>query len=147
MNPTQPSLTLNEAMATEPIWLQGWVMTLVVVNLVSLLFVVTRREGGGLGIRTESVAIITAFLLAAALMGQIYEQVGYVRLLGLAHLVCWGPVWAWLLDRRRAIGTTSAFGKYIHVYLTVAGASLAIDLLDVVRYAIGDGELLNRWSQ
>ena len=146
MNPGKLPLSLNEAMATEPIWLQGWILVLVVVNLAALLFIVKRREDGGVGIRLESVAIVVAFLLAAAFMGRLYEQVGYVRLLGLAHLVCWGPVWTWLLTRRRVIGSASVFGKYIHAYLIVAGVSLAIDLLDVVRYIIGDGELLNRWS-
>ena len=88
MNPGKLSLSLNEAMATEPIWLQGWILVLVVVNLAALLFIVKRRKDGGVGIRLESVAIVVAFLLAAAFMGRLYEQVGYVRLLGLAHLVC-----------------------------------------------------------
>ena len=135
---------LNEAIATEPIWLQAWVMLLVVTNLAALLFAVG-REAGRWRIRAEPLAIVASFLAAALLMGWLYERVGYVRLLGLAHLVCWGPVWIWILLRRRAIGTSTRFGKYVHVYLAIAGASLAIDALDVVRYLAGDGELLHRW--
>lgn len=55
-------------------------------------------------------------------------------------------VWVWVLSRRRTIGTATLFGKYVHLYLLIAGASLLIDGVDVVRYLVGDGELLHRWS-
>jgi hypothetical protein len=136
---------LNEAIATEPTWLQLWVLVLVVTNLVALLFVVGRRDGR-FHVRYESIAILVSFFAAGAFMGWIYEQAGYVRLLGLAHLVFWTPAWVWILSRRRQIGTADLFGKYVHLYLGVAGLSLVIDAIDVVRYLVGDGELLNRWS-
>jgi hypothetical protein len=133
--------TLNDAIATEPAWLQGWIAVLVTVNLLAVLFAVTREEGRW-RVRAEPIAIVVAFLAAGVFMSWLYEQVGYVRLLGLAHLVFWGPVWAWLLMRRRRIGTGSWFGRYVHLYLLVAGISLAIDAVDVVRYLLGDGSLM-----
>ena len=137
--------TLNEAIGTEPAWLQAWVVLLVLTNLAALLFVVGRREGG-LRVRAEPIAILVSFFAAAVLMSWIYAEVGYVRLLGLAHIVFWGPVWLWLISRRKAIGTADLFGKYVHLYLGVAGVSLVIDVIDVVRYLLGNGELLHRWS-
>ncbi len=136
--------TLNDAIATEPLWLQAWVAVLVVTHLAALLFAVGRRDGRWF-VRPEAVAIVVSFGAAGLFMGWLYEQVGYVRLLGLAHLVCWGPAWLWILSRRRAIGTNSLFGKYVLVYLAVAGVSLVIDAVDVVRHLVGDGELLHRW--
>ena len=138
-NPPMPA-TLNEAIATEPMWLQAWVGVLIAVNLAALVFVVRRSEGH-FRIRREPVAIVVAFFAAAAFMGWLYDQVGYVRLLGLAHILFWGPVWAWLLSKRREIGTESLYGKYVHAYLGVAGLSLVIDGIDVVRYLAGDGDL------
>jgi len=137
--------TLNEAIATEPMWLQAWVLLLVVANLAALLFVV-RRGNEGLRLRAEPIAILVSFLAAGAFMSWLYAEVGYVRLLGLAHIVFWGPVWLWIASRRKAIGSGDLFGKYIHSYLGIAGASLVIDVIDVVRYLLGDGELLQRWS-
>lgn len=137
--------TLNDAIATEPLWLQAWVLALVVVNLAAVLFV-AHRDGGRWRVRAEPVAILASFVAAGVFMGWLYEQVGYVRLLGLAHLVFWGPVWVWILSRRRAIGASTRFGQYVHVYLVVAGASLVIDAIDVARHLLGDGELLHRWS-
>jgi len=145
MNASDLPATLNDAIATEPFWLQAWVMLLVVTNLAALLFVVGRREGRWFA-RPVPIAIVVSFVAAALFMGWLYEQVGYVRLLGLAHLVCWGPAWLWILSRRRAIGTSTLFGKYVHFYLVIAGASLLIDGVDVARYLLGDGELLGRWG-
>jgi len=121
-------------------------MVLVVTHLAAILFIVRRRPEGGVAVRPEPVAIVLSFLAAGIFMGWLYEQVGYVRLLGLPHLVFWGPVWGWVLTRRRAVGARSLFGKYVHVYLFVAGTSLLIDLIDVIRYLLGDGDLLHRWG-
>jgi hypothetical protein len=34
----------------------------------------------------------------------------------------------------------------VHAYLVIAGLSLVIDAIDFVRYLVGDGALLHRWS-
>ena len=36
----------------------------------------------------------------------------------------------------------SLFSKYIHAYLIIAGISLVIDAVDVIRYLLGDGQLV-----
>ncbi len=140
MEPAAVPATLNEAMAAGPAWLRAWILVLVVTNLVALLFVVGRRDGA-FRVRVEPIAILVSFFAAGMFMTWIYGQGGYVRLLGLAHLVFWGPVWVWVLSRRKVIGTADFFGKYVHLYLGVAGVSLVIDVIDVIRYLLGDGEL------
>jgi hypothetical protein len=137
--------TLNAAMATEPFWLKSWLFVLVGVHFASLLFFVHRADARW-KLRPEPIAVFASFLLAGLLMNWIYAQVGYVRLLGLAHLVAWTPAYVWVLTRRRAIGSDSWFGRWVHAYLAVAGISLAIDAIDVVRHLLGDGALLHRWS-
>lgn len=137
--------TLGDAIATEPAWLQAWVMVLVVTNLAGVFFAVG-KDIDGWKVRAEPIAIVFAFFVAAAIMNWIYGEYGYVRLLGLAHLVAWLPVYGWIVTRRSEIGFENLFGKYIHTYLVVAGVSLVIDFIDVVRYMIGDGDLFNRWA-
>lgn len=137
--------SLGDAIATEPVWLQAWVLTLVLTHLIAIVFVVT-REHGNWRMRLEPIAILASFVIAGAFMSWLYEAVGYVRLLGVAHLVFWTPAFVWIFVRRRAVGTHSIFGKYLLVYLAIAGVSLVVDVVDVVRYLIGDGELLNRWA-
>jgi hypothetical protein len=137
--------TLNEAIFSEPLWLQVWVMLLVIANIAAIPFVLTKVEGAW-KLRKECLAIIASFVVAAILMDWMYNTFGYVRLLGMAHLVAWTPTFVYVLLRRKELGISTAFGKYVHFYLVVAGLSLGIDFLDVVRYLLGDGELYLRWA-
>ena len=144
MEPTMPA-TLGEAMGTEPAWLQAWVVVLGAVHLPAVAFVVG-REAGRWRVRPEPISVLVGFAATALGMDWLYGQVGYVRLLGLAHLIGWTPAYVWVLSRRRTIGGGSLFSKWVSGYLIIAGTSLVIDLVDVVRYLFGDGELLHRWG-
>jgi len=138
--------TLTDAMALEPVWIRAWLTVLVSVHFAALLFIV-HLDPGAWRIRLEPIAILASFFAAGVLMNAVYAQVGYTRLLGVAHIVFWSPVYVWILRRRRAIGARSLFGKYLHVYLLVAGVSLLIDAIDVVRYFTGDDQsILHRWG-
>ncbi len=129
--------SLNAAIATEPMWLQAWVGMLVVANLGALAFVVTKQSGSWRP-RKEAIAILVSFFAAAALMTWLYDRVGYVRLLGLAHLLFWGPVFLWLILRYRKGEFSSPFSKYLAFYFLIAGISLVVDSIDVLRYVLGD---------
>jgi len=48
-------------------------------------------------------------------------------------------VWVWR-TRNREAGTV--YAKYLLVYLVIAGLSLVIDAVDVVRWLVGDGSLV-----
>jgi hypothetical protein len=137
MGPEIPA-TLNDAIAAQSGWLQAWVMTLVVTHLLAVAFIVQRTPEGW-RVRFESVAILVSFFAAAVFMSWLYTRVGYVRLLGVAHLVFWTPAYVWVLSRRRAIGVEGLYGKYLLLYLVVAGTSLVIDVIDLVRYLLGEG--------
>lgn len=145
MENTSIPATLAEAILTEPLWLQLWLMLLVMANLAAIAFLPDRREAGW-QVRKESLAIIVSFIAAAIIMDWMYASYGYVRLLGLAHIVAWTPAYVFVLMQRKRLGLSTWFGKYIHVYLIVAGLSLVVDAADVVRYLLGDGELYLRWS-
>ena len=140
MNGATEPASLGGALLAEPFWLQGWVLLLVVVHLLAIVFVVG-REDGARRVRAEPVAILASFLVAAILMQWLFQQYGYVRLLGLAHLLGWTPVYVWVLLRRRRIGLATLHGRWIHAYLLIAGLSLIIDAVDVVRWLLGDGAL------
>lgn len=145
LDPSMPP-TLADAIATEPLWLKVWVTFLGVVQVVGVVFV-AHREHGRWRLRPEPFVVLASLAAAAAFMEWLYAQVGYVRLLGLGHLVCWTPVYVWMLSRRRDLVGGTWFGRWVIAYLVVVGLSLAIDLIDVVRHLLGDGELLYRWGR
>ncbi len=133
---TEIPASLGDAIALQPIWLQAWVMLLVVTHVLALAFI-PRRGADGWGVRGEPIAIFASFLAAGLAMSWLYGELGYVRLLGAAHLVFWTPAYVWVASRRKAIGTDTLFGKYVVLYLVIAGISLVIDVVDLVRYLVG----------
>lgn len=130
--------SLGEAIMQQPAWLVAWVGLLVITNLASVLFIARREAGGGWGVRWSALAILGAFIGAATFMEYLYGQYGYVRLLGLAHIVFWTPVYVWILTRRREMAPAgSLFAKYLAAYLVINGISLVVDVADVTRHVAG----------
>ena len=123
--------------ATQPAWLLAYLTVLVAANLGAVFFV-GQKQTQGWRPRWGAIAIVVSFLLAGELMEYMYQQLGYVRLLGLAHIVCWGPVYAWIFIRREELVKAAYFGKFVMFYLVMAGISLTIDVIDVARYLLGE---------
>ena len=138
--------TLGEAILTEPIWLLSWLFLLVGTHFLSLVFMVYKDEQG-FRFRWEPLGILGSFFLAGAIMDVIYQEFGYVRLLGLAHIIGWAPIYIYFLVKRKGIGFKTLWGKYVHLYLLIAGISLVVDALDTVRYLVGDdASIYLRWQ-
>ena len=138
--------TLGEAISTEPTWLVSWLVLLVGTQFLSIALVIYKDEQG-FRFRWEPLAIIGCFLLAGAIMEAMYARMGYVRFLGLAHIIGWAPIYIYLVIKRKGIGFVTLWGKYVHLYLLIAGISLVIDTVDVVRYLVGDdASLYLRWG-
>ena len=89
-------------------------------------------------------------LTLAALMGSfvvmtvIFSKFGFVRLLGLGHVLFWTPLCIWLLARVQDGQYDSASGLKTWVYcvLVVNILSLLIDYADVFRYLRGERSVL-----
>ena len=134
----QPYENLNAAIsATQPGWLLAYLTVLVAANLGAVFFIAKRTDKGWRP-RFEAIAIIVAFLLAGNFMDYLYAQFGYVRLLGLAHIVFWTPVYAWIFIHRKDYAATPYFAKFVVFYLVMGGISLFIDTIDVARYLLGE---------
>ena len=127
----------DAVMATQPGWLLAYLMVLTAANLGTVLFI-AKNTPQGWRPRYEAIAIVVAFLLAGEFMEYLYQQYGYVRLLGLAHIVCWTPVYAWIFTHRNDYEATPYFSKFVLFYLVMAGISLTIDVIDVARYMLGE---------
>ena len=123
--------------ATQPAWLLAYLMVLVAANLGAVFFI-AKKTPQGWRPRYEALAIVAAFLLAGEFMEYLYQQYGYVRLLGLAHIVFWTPVYAWIFTHRKDYAAYPYFSKFVPFYLVMAGISLTIDVIDLLRYALGE---------
>lgn len=111
-----------------------WIGLLVVANmLVPLVFV------GSL----EAKVVLAAFMAGAVIQLAIFVRLGFVRLLGLGHIL-WIPLVIWAVGRLEVVGTGSVFGIWLAALIALNATSLVIDFVDVVRYLLGDREATYR---
>ncbi|NIS87965.1 MAG: hypothetical protein GWM98_27365 [Nitrospinaceae bacterium] len=111
-----------------------WVMLLGGVNMVGGLVYITTLEGQ---------LALAGLMLAFMIMWAIYIKKGFVRLLGLGHLIAWPPLMVWYFNVIALKNPEGAFKYWLISVLTVNGVSLVIDLVDVVRYSMGENQPMN----
>ena len=111
-----------------PLW-QVWVLMLLLVNgIAPLAFLET----------IEAKVVLVTFLFAAIVQMTMFRIFGFVRLLGLGHILPWAPMVVWLWTRLPPTGAAGAFGKWLLLVIALDTLSLVIDFVDVVRYIAGD---------
>jgi hypothetical protein len=109
----------------KPWW--AWIALLGVVNMSAVFFLDT----------LEGKLVLGAIIAGAVFQLSIFAWKGYVRLLGIGHIL-WLPLVLWLGSRIGEIGTDTAFGKWVLAVIVIDGVSLVIDVVDVGRYLAGE---------
>ncbi len=103
-----------------------WVGLLMLLNGVAPLLFIASIEGQ---------VVLLTLLLSAGTMMALFERKGFVRLLGLGHIY-WLPLILWLASRLS--GSESPMTEWLLAVIACNSVSLAIDAVDVVRYALGE---------
>lgn len=137
---------MMQEIAQQPVWLQIWIYWLILVNTASIVFV---------GRRVEARWVLAAWIGNLAFMAYLYDTMGYVRLLGLSHVVLWTPLLVYLYRRHQnerqvreqdadepvpVAKETKGLARIARAWLFVLFftnlTSLAVDYVDVARYFI-----------
>jgi hypothetical protein len=121
------AFTRGMAALAWPWWL--WVGLLGTVNMVVPLFFLGS---------VEARVVLAAILLGVVTQMLIISRLGFVRLLGLGHIVAWVPMLLWLVPRLTNLDAGTPFGRWLFAVVALDLASLAIDFVDVARYLAGD---------
>jgi hypothetical protein len=87
----------------------------------------------------EAKVVLAVFMAGAMFMMAIFAAKGFVRLLGIGHIL-WVPMVPWLWTRLDQAGPDSALGYWIMSVMIINSLSLIIDAVDVVRYLKGERE-------
>ena len=88
--------------------------------------------------RIAGVVAIIAGLLSFFAITWMYEQLGYVKLLGLPHVLFYTPVVIYFISRLRS-GLLPKYAAWImSASLIIILISLAFDYTDVARYFLGE---------
>ena len=126
-------MSLSEAITTQALWIQIWVGWLALINiatLAALLWQPTSRRHG----------LVTGAIFAAnyLFMNWLYAQFGYARILGLSHVILWGPLMAYLIVALRGTTITGWVRPMTYGFVFSMSVSLAFDILDVARWLMGE---------
>lgn len=126
-------MTLEEAIATQPQWVQIWVNVLFLGAFVLPLALLIWKPSRLAGLMT-----VAASVLAAAGVYWIYGRLGYVRLLGLPHIVFWTPLVFWLWRQQARPDMPAWPRRIILAVCAVITVSLVFDYADAARYLLGE---------
>jgi hypothetical protein len=126
-------MTLTEAIALQPAWVGIWLNVLLGGAFVLPLTLFIWR-------RTR---IVAAVILAANVFGALgvewmYSQMGYVKLLGLPHILFWTPLAIYLVTKITEAGMPVWPRRIMMLVLATIVISLAFDYADAIRYFLGN---------
>ncbi len=116
--------------AAGPAWVEAWVYFMGVVFFLAVPFAFVRVEARW--------ALVVMALSLPAMLG-LYATVGFVRLLGVVHVVLWTPLAFYLWRQRDAWRMRETLaGKWVALLFVTIVVSLAFDYADVIRYLAGE---------
>ena len=126
-------MSFEEAIATQPMWVQLWINWMGIAILgtfVALLFSKSTRR--------DSLIILATTAAVFFAMMWLYQQVGYVRLLGIVHVIIWTPLAIYFWQRLKNPAIVTPFRQIIWLFLATIIVSLMFDYADVTRYILGE---------
>ncbi len=107
---------------------RAWVGALLAANLAAPLFFLETIEAR---------LVLAALFIGAAIQMIIFKRKGWVRLLGLGH-VLWLAMVPWLVMRLDWAALDTPFSQWMLAVIALNAASLVIDIVDVFRYFAGE---------
>lgn len=113
-----------------------WAAYLVSINMVAIVFIDT----------IYGQVVLGTLILASIILNRIYSKFGYVRLLGIAHMV-WIPMLVWIGLSLPMLSMNWNLYVWLCVLTITNSISLIIDSVDVIRYVLGDRQPHYEWSK
>jgi riboflavin transporter FmnP len=126
-------MTLQEAIAQQPAWIGYWLKWLLFGAFILPLALLFWRQS-----RVAGIVAVAASLTGALGTNWLYNQMGYVKLLGLAHIIVWTPLAIYLVYQIRRADMPKWPRWIIGAVLVSILTSLAFDYTDALRYLLGE---------
>jgi hypothetical protein len=133
-------MTLQEAIAQQPAWVGYWLIWLTFGGLVLPLALLIWQPS-----RVAAVLAFLANIAAAFAVQWIFDRLGYVKLLGLPHVLFLTPLVVYLIAQTRRPNMPDWPKRILFVVIATLLVSLAFDYTDVARYLLGERAPLVRF--
>jgi hypothetical protein len=88
--------------------------------------------------RLAALITVAASVIAGLGVSWIFDRLGYVKLLGLPHIILWTPLVLYLFGQIKRGDMPTWPRRIMMVVLAVSVVSLVFDYVDVVRYVLGE---------
>ncbi len=112
-----------------------WNVWLVGVNLACLYFIH----------HIEAQVVLATTLVSVLMQAVIHTKIGFVRLLGIAHLT-WVPMFAWIATRWSDIAAYPDLQTWLALLFATNAVSFIVDTSDVMRFARGERAPHYSWT-
>ncbi|KUJ78672.1 hypothetical protein [Ruegeria profundi] len=123
----------NLIVAQQPQWIQIWLNILSFGAFLLPISLLIWRQS-----RVASIITLISSTLAAAGVIFIFNQLGYVRLMGLGHIIPWTPLAFYLWYQQARADMPEPPRWIIRFILLTITISLVFDYADVARYLLGE---------
>jgi hypothetical protein len=111
------------------VWLY-WMSFAIIVTPVVLVF--------SKATRLDALIVLLTNIAMLIGMGWVYEQIGYVRLMGIVHVILWTPLFIYLVLRAKNGEMPLLCRLIIWMFAATLAVSLVFDYTDFVRWVLGE---------
>ncbi len=126
-------MTFEEAIALQPAWIELWLNWLLFgAFILPLALLIWKRT------RLTAIIVIVASVCGGIATQWLFGQMGYVKLLGLPHIIFWTPLSICLYKQIKNHEVSAWLKRIMMVILATILISLAFDYVDVLRYLLGE---------
>ncbi len=127
-------IPFNEAMFTLATgWMTAWLYWMAfAIAITPLVLVFSKRT------RLDALIVFLTNLAMFIGMGWIYEVMGYVRLMGIVHVILWTPLFIYLFLRAKNGEMPLACRLVMWMFAATLAVSLVFDYTDVARWLLGE---------
>ncbi len=125
-------MTFDQAVALQPLWVQYWLKWLLFGAFILPLALLIWRQS-----RLAAVAAIVAGVASGFATNWLFNNLGYVKLLGLGHIPFWTPLAIYLFYQMRRADMPRWPRRIMMVVLATITISLAFDYADVATIPAG----------
>jgi hypothetical protein len=126
-------MSFDEAIRQQPEWVQIWLNIMAVVIIGTVVVLLFSRAT-----RRDALIMLVANVANAFAVLWMFGELGYVRLLGLPHIIIWTPLVVYLWRRLGDPGIVAPFRQVILLFIATVIISLAFDYTDTARYLLGE---------
>jgi len=124
---------MDAAIALQPQWVQNWLDWLMVGGFILPALLVFWQQTRLVALTSVLVGMSAGFAVFT-----MFDQLGYVKLLGLPHILLWTPLAYYIYTQIKRPDVPTVPRWMMIIILSTLLISLAFDYTDVARYLLGE---------